>query len=396
MGVFKPRNERPPEPPRKSRGEILLARLTAYPKDGSLNLEAARLELRELRISNPMDPKLDDVELQIRHAAGIADFMAISAEVPHEPSSGLKDTASASAAATALEQLMQAKRARRVHPDAAWIAYVGIAVKDANDPALKALRAFADECIDTRDFKEVKRRSDLAFAMTGIPSEEWDDSKALSRLKQRAADAVEEALRAQVAAEMEHSQRERELHRLADVEAEARIHREREDERLRQEKEYLRAEEERLHEEGERLREERWLCRPAPKPLPQPFGVSHRGAESLICAWMRHLGVLDAEVTQFVGDGGIDVSSADFIAQVKNYAGSIPVAAVRELFGVAVAESKHPLLFTSGMMTVEGNAFASRVGMAVFRYNAEEGTLEGLNGKGIEAVEFSLSDAFRS
>lgn|GEM_PF-2918629 len=146
---------------------------------------------------------------------------------------------------------------------------------------------------------------------------------------------------------------------------------------------------------AELARVHRLRTRPTPPPEAQPFGVSHRGAESLACAWMRHLGVADAEVTQYAGDGGIDVDSMKFVAQVKNLEGSVPVAQVREIFGVATAEGKHALLFTSGTLSIEGIAFADRVGMAVFRYDAEAGELHGVNVRGVQAVGNSIPEAFK-
>jgi hypothetical protein len=134
--------------------------------------------------------------------------------------------------------------------------------------------------------------------------------------------------------------------------------------------------------------------RPAPAPDPQPFGVSHAGAEHLVAMWMRHLGVLDAVVTPLSGDGGIDVVSSDFVAQVKNLTGFVPVQDVRALFGVAASESKRGLLFTSGAVTTEGLAFADRVDMALIRYDAIAGTLEGLNEIGVRAVERSIAEAW--
>ena len=167
------------------------------------------------------------------------------------------------------------------------------------------------------------------------------------------------------------------------VEAEVRAERERVETEVRAE---------RAREEAERR--ERRLSRPAPPPAPQPYGVSHEGAEHLVCAWIRHLGVLDAEVTRLVGDGGIDVDSEHYVAQVKNLAGSVPVGEVRALLGSAVSEGKKPLLFTSGSLTVEGKAFAERVRMAVFRYDAVGGTIQGLNELGDVAVERGIPEAF--
>lgn len=138
----------------------------------------------------------------------------------------------------------------------------------------------------------------------------------------------------------------------------------------------------------------RHMNRPAPPPAPQLYGVSHGGAESLAADWMRHLGVLDAEVTRLTGDGGIDVVADRFIAQVKNYAGSVSVSEVRELYGVAVAEAKQAVLFTSGSLTNDAAEFLARVGIPAIRYDAVAGTVAGLNDRGVRAVENSIPEAF--
>ncbi|MES2092497.1 MAG: restriction endonuclease [Actinomycetota bacterium] len=133
------------------------------------------------------------------------------------------------------------------------------------------------------------------------------------------------------------------------------------------------------------------LNRPAPPPEPQPYGVSHEGAEHLAAAWMRHLGALGAEVTRFSADGGIDVVSERYIAQVKNYAGTVPVEELRALHGVAVLEGKGAILLTSGSMTKDASVFADRAGIVVLRYNAIEATIEGLNHLGANAVAEGLA-----
>ena len=142
------------------------------------------------------------------------------------------------------------------------------------------------------------------------------------------------------------------------------------------------------------VRRVRWLNRPAPAPAPQVFGVSHEGAEHLTAMWMRHLGVLDAEVTRYSGDGGVDVASAEYVVQVKNLTGSVPVQDIRALYGVAAADGKRALLFTSGSITAEGLAFAERVHMPLIRYDAIAGTVTGVNAVGERAVEFSIPEAW--
>ncbi|GAA1062019.1 restriction endonuclease [Agromyces bracchium] len=215
-------------------------------------------------------------------------------------------------------------------------------------------------------------------------------------------DAAAEAERRQLAAEQRMwdirarreqltAERSAEAWRLA---AEQRAEAERLEAEQRAEAERLEAERRAEAETLEAERRERWLSRPAPPPPAQQYGVSHEGAEHLVAAWMRHLGVLDAEVTRFSRDGGADVVSDAYVAQVKNYAGSVSVTDVRALFGVATADSKKPLLFTSGAVTADGLTFADRVGVALVRYDAEKGTIQGLNALGGMVVDVGIAEAF--
>lgn len=136
------------------------------------------------------------------------------------------------------------------------------------------------------------------------------------------------------------------------------------------------------HEIPEKLRGE--------KPAPQPYGVSHEGAEALCAEWMKYLGELDADFTRLVGDGGIDVYSARYIGQVKNYSGSVGVAAIRELAGVSAVDGRRPVFFTSGSYASGAIDFANKTGMTLFIYDAVQGTLVGGNQKGETALEHGL------
>lgn len=120
--------------------------------------------------------------------------------------------------------------------------------------------------------------------------------------------------------------------------------------------------------------------RPAPPP-PQPYGVSHAGAEEFVAQWMRHLGAESVSVTQVSGDGGIDVISRSFIAQVKNLAAgsAVPVAAIRDLAGVASVDGRRGAMFTSGIFSSGGVSFADSARIALFRYEAAQGTLNAVN-----------------
>lgn len=114
----------------------------------------------------------------------------------------------------------------------------------------------------------------------------------------------------------------------------------------------------------------------APSPVGQ---VSPREAEELCCEWMKHLGATDAEVTRFTSDGGIDVASQHYIAQVKHYAGSVGGPEVFQFIGVASVDGRVPLFFTSGTYTQQAQVAASRANLALFTYSAAAGTIEAIN-----------------
>lgn len=127
-------------------------------------------------------------------------------------------------------------------------------------------------------------------------------------------------------------------------------------------------------------------------PEAQPFGVSHQGAEALCAAWMRHLGALDAQETRASADGGIDVLSRCYIAQVKNYSGSVGAPEVQQLAGIASVDKRISLFFTSGTYTFEAISFANKAGIPLLVYSAEKGTLKGSNTLGHAALKEGLKD----
>ncbi|MFK4804335.1 hypothetical protein ACI3KX_00570 [Microbacterium sp. ZW CA_36] len=142
----------------------------------------------------------------------------------------------------------------------------------------------------------------------------------VERQRRAAAEAIERQ-RAAMAAEIE---RQRAAIEAAEEERRrtARVHREVIERRLaahRMDVERHRAAKARLADEKQEaeVRRVRWLNRRTPAPDPQIFGVSHEGAEHLTAMWMRHLGVLDAEVTRYSGDGGVDVASAEYVVQLR-------------------------------------------------------------------------------
>lgn len=110
-----------------------------------------------------------------------------------------------------------------------------------------------------------------------------------------------------------------------------------------------------------------------------PYGVSPRGAELLCRDWMMYLGERDAVVSQFTADGGIDILSNDYAAQVKHYKGSVGGPEIQQLVGAAHIVSKKPLFFTSGGYTASALSLAEASQLPLFIYRAEEGTLTAAN-----------------
>jgi len=76
---------------------------------------------------------------------------------------------------------------------------------------------------------------------------------------------------------------------------------------------------------------------------------------------------LDAATTKTTRDGGIDiiaysrspVFSGKYVIQCKDYTGSVGEPAIRDLFGVVMAERANKgLLITSGQITASARQFA--------------------------------------
>lgn len=125
-------------------------------------------------------------------------------------------------------------------------------------------------------------------------------------------------------------------------------------------------------------------------PEPLPGYVSPRRAEFLAAQWIRALGEPSARVTSFVGDGGVDVESDNYLAQVKHYQGKVGPAPIRELVGVSRVDGRRPLFFTSGSYTSSAVSFANSSDLPLFIYSASDGTLVGANTRAEDILNYGL------
>ena len=93
-------------------------------------------------------------------------------------------------------------------------------------------------------------------------------------------------------------------------------------------------------------------------------------AEELAANWMRHLGVKDARKTKNSNDGGLDVTSSTWLAEVKHYVSPVGPEPVRKLNGVLFGLKG--AFFTRTGYTKSAIAFANRSGIALFVYKDNE------------------------
>lgn len=126
------------------------------------------------------------------------------------------------------------------------------------------------------------------------------------------------------------------------------------------------------------------LWRPTPPPVfKRNFQASNAKRAEEICAeWLKKRGEHNVTTTKDGADGGVDIRSNKYVAQVKNYKGSVGVQPIREIYGIAAAEGKTALFFTSGTYTKAALDFADSVKMPLVTYDAALSRFTGANSAG--------------
>jgi hypothetical protein len=117
-------------------------------------------------------------------------------------------------------------------------------------------------------------------------------------------------------------------------------------------------------------------------------------AEYYVAEWMRFLGASDAVVTPARRDGGVDVRSRFYVAQVKHRPQDfVSVESVRALVGVAALERRTALFFASGRYSRDCYALAAEAGVALFIFRSHEGRLVAANATAQRLLERGLREA---
>lgn len=125
---------------------------------------------------------------------------------------------------------------------------------------------------------------------------------------------------------------------------------------------------------------------------PQPrASCTDREAEFLARDWMLYLGAGGSKVSSATRDGGMDVVSAQFVAEVKHHASPVPPSLVRQIFGVAAAERKRALFFSLSGYSTTAIEFATQTGIALFVYDYSRGTLSAKSPSATQALTNGLA-----
>lgn len=130
-----------------------------------------------------------------------------------------------------------------------------------------------------------------------------------------------------------------------------------------------------------------WVAQPKYPPAPGPCSarLGHDEYEAYCADWMKSVGWMDAAVTRYSRDGGIDIETASHAVQCKHYSerGYVGAPEVREIFGVAQSEKKQAALITSGRFTREATDFAARAGVALVHLDELNGEARAMNAAGV-------------
>jgi hypothetical protein len=125
-----------------------------------------------------------------------------------------------------------------------------------------------------------------------------------------------------------------------------------------------------------------WIRQPEfpPSPNPTESQISHQAYEEFCSEMLQSWGYLDAVVTRYTRDGGIDIEASELVVQCKHYTGSVGVREIREIFGIAAHKSKTAVVFCAGSFTAEAKTFAGAAGVGLFQLSELSGTAKSLNG----------------
>jgi hypothetical protein len=126
----------------------------------------------------------------------------------------------------------------------------------------------------------------------------------------------------------------------------------------------------------------------APRPTFEVLALTPKEAEETLAEYMKFLGASGVKVTRYSRDGGIDIYSDKYVAQVKHQEAPVGVRALRELIGVASLELKTPLFFAKRGYTSDALRFGT--GQVILLFSYEKGDLSPHNQSATQALSYGL------
>lgn len=113
-----------------------------------------------------------------------------------------------------------------------------------------------------------------------------------------------------------------------------------------------------------------------------PWGASDSEAAELCRDWMMFLGAGDAVVASAEARELCDTYSSRYLGWVDNRRGNLDVEAVERAASLAAADGREALIFVSGGVVPYARQRADILGVALLRYGARGGVLDGANTQG--------------
>ncbi|MGN7797697.1 hypothetical protein [Leifsonia sp. 22587] len=114
-------------------------------------------------------------------------------------------------------------------------------------------------------------------------------------------------------------------------------------------------------------------------PEPKPWGASDNEAIELCREWMIYLGATDAVAAYGSTTEVCDIYSARSLAWVDNQRGNLDVHRVERAASVSAADGRRALIFVRAGVIPAARVRADDLGVAIFGFDPEGGTLDGVN-----------------
>jgi len=114
-------------------------------------------------------------------------------------------------------------------------------------------------------------------------------------------------------------------------------------------------------------------------PHPRVWRASDEEAVELCREWMVYLGAVDVVAASAAVTRVCDIYSSRFLAWVDNRRGNLGLDVVERAAATAAGDGRYPLVFLSGGVLPEAQDRADALGLALLRFDAQGGNLDGAN-----------------